>query len=84
MTTPFSSTGNFHEEVIDEYNRLAEQLGRPQMEYIPSPRATVEDMATEFEKLAAMPENGNPIYCSRMHFRDWAKQLRYVAEHVPT
>ena len=38
----------------------------------------LREVAKDFERLGALPENGNPIFCSRMHFREWSETIRTI------
>lgn len=73
----------FIDEFVSAWNKLCE--GRP---WIPTmdmpefPEDILEDMADKFEKLSKLPQvdpsNPQPLYVSRMHFEEWAADIRKV------
>lgn len=91
MNQPFTSNTSrgtslgtrFVTEFVEQWNKLCE--GRPWVPPMDKPEFPEDRLASlieHFEKLANLPmpdpRNPTPVYVSRMHFQEWADELKQV------
>ena len=73
----------FVTEFVDQWNKLCEgKPWVPAMDMPDFPEDMLEGMIEKFERLARLPmpdpENPTPVYVSRMHFQEWADELKEI------
>lgn len=91
MTQPVTSNTSrgtslgtrFVTEFVEQWNKLCEgKSWVPTMEKPAFPEDLIAKLIEHFEKLANLPmpdtSNPTPVYVSRMHFQDWADELKQV------